>query len=609
MSKRNFGTIKSLLHFDYPYYNEPGDGLGDEVGLETWSKESNAAALYGSQIPKAGDCSPKFGYRCLYAYGAVIGTNNTGIWNLNSSGEYEVEFFVFNRSNSNAGVRYLFRLYSETDVILTVALNASGYIEVRCPEWGITSAVTTSETIVPAVTGGWRHVLLRVSENTLKIYIEGTEALSQALTPDVTLSVNDARIGYNSKSSYGKFYIDEFVFRHSAGSGAPVVPTEPYSGVLDISKVGGYAGVGERIIEATTIDSDTALNQTGCIGVVTDSRTFSVCEWVSGYDSITAGSEVMVHISAPVNNVASGYSQYRKMPEVMDYPLVGMYAFAKVESIDGTNVVLERDITTGNGYDFTLNAELLDTYVVQVISVPCYETFTLNGTITPAQYLTPNKLTYHLYGDTNYIVYDGNSYPFTRLEQRRGGIVALRTTGDCTINGSILTSGKGPDRYDLHQMTHSKLVDRFLCSKGGGIFIACGGTFRAGSTARLGASWSGFGENGNGAAGYGGNGGNVNPSATVSGSGGAGGVGGGGGGASCASTSSSAIAAGGAAGSTGGSATTGGGGGGCGGNGGNGSSYAGGSGGGGQAGSGGTSGTGKTPSGSAGKVDVGIRVC
>ena len=40
MSKRNFGAIKSLLHFDYPYFNEPGDGLGDEIDIMAWRKEA-----------------------------------------------------------------------------------------------------------------------------------------------------------------------------------------------------------------------------------------------------------------------------------------------------------------------------------------------------------------------------------------------------------------------------------------------------------------------------------------------------------------------------------------------------------------------------------------
>ena len=88
MSKRNFGSIKSLLHFDFPYFNEPSDGLDDYVGLETWSKEDSSVALYGSMVPNAGNYSPKYGYRYLRPYtGGVVGTSNTGIWNMNSSGE------------------------------------------------------------------------------------------------------------------------------------------------------------------------------------------------------------------------------------------------------------------------------------------------------------------------------------------------------------------------------------------------------------------------------------------------------------------------------------------------------------------------------------------
>ena len=64
MSKHDFGTIKSLLHFDFPYFNEPGDGLGDEVGLETWSGNSNVL-LAGNKIPKAATATPKFGYQVI----------------------------------------------------------------------------------------------------------------------------------------------------------------------------------------------------------------------------------------------------------------------------------------------------------------------------------------------------------------------------------------------------------------------------------------------------------------------------------------------------------------------------------------------------------------
>ena len=59
VSKRDFGTIKSLLHFDYPYFNEPNKGLDDEAGIETWRAASSKIKLYGSAIPKARDIHAK----------------------------------------------------------------------------------------------------------------------------------------------------------------------------------------------------------------------------------------------------------------------------------------------------------------------------------------------------------------------------------------------------------------------------------------------------------------------------------------------------------------------------------------------------------------------
>lgn len=706
MSRRNFGTVKSLLHFDYPYFNEPNDGLDDEVGLLNWSKSSNNVKLAGTQIPYALNAAPKFGYRCAYFTDAssYIQTNNTnGVFNLAPSGDYEFECFVkftsnpvtfsdsyafynghtywktycsnsFNitwdiieRFKSNWGrgaylaaitsaeeneiirnlagsttvvlgglynsdtsswewisgedwsytnwadgqpgsgsylwmyqdgngkwsstqtfpsmvypiVEYDYDMHNEPrgDLInlgdaLKLSITNNNTLGFQSEAWGISCA----STVTPQL-NSWQHIMLRISDRTAKVYLNGQLVISTPISSNTEITPETVKLG-----GYAS-YMDEFVFRHSAGSRAPKIPSAPYSGVLDISKTGWYKGVGDRILEPTTIDSNTALNQTGRIKTITGSRTFSVYSWASAYDTITVGSEVMLHISEPKSTNKST-STYWDIPVITDYPLVGMYAFAKVESIDGNNVVLDTDITRENNYDFTLNSELLDLYYVQVISVPCYEKLTVNASIIPVQYVVQNRevVALNTYQDKNY---DSSN--------KRGGIVALRTIGDCAINGSILTSGTGPIRYDIFQMTHNKLIDRFLCSQGGGIFIACGGTFTASSTARLGASWSGLGENGNGAAGYGGNGGSVNPSATISGAGGAGGVGGGGGGAACISASTSAgyVVNGGAVGSNGLDGRSGSGGGGCGGNGGNGTSYAGGSGGGGQANTGGSGGTGK----------------
>lgn len=536
MSKRKFGAIKSLLHFDYPYFNEPGDGLGDEVGLETWSKEANAA-LYGAQIPRAGTQAPKFGYRCLYARGAVIGTNNTGIWNLNSSNEYEIEMFIYPKTHG--GTRYLFRLES-SELLLLLDLTSSGLLRVRASAWGV---VDLTGTTIPS-TKVWHHILLRVSGKKLTLFLDGAEEISAELPENITIEPTSAKIGYFSSTSY-VFYVDEFVFRHAAGKGAPTVPTEPYNGVLDISKVGGFGNGADGSLTTT---ANVQLNSRCNITAVTDSKTFTVDNWNNGSYTATIGREVMIHLCIGNN------------------PLLGCYTFARIANIESNVITLDREITTENGDDFSLSDELRRSYQVQVITVPNFTSLTVSAgkTVTPCV----------------------------------GGVVAFRCRGDCTINGNIITYGNGITRNDTMQVTHSKLIEHFLYSGGGGIFIACGGTFIAPSTARLGATWSGAGESG-GAAGYGGNGGNVNPSASVSAWGGAGGVGGGGGGAACSSTSSSALASGGAAGSTGGSATVGGGGGGCGGNGGTGSSFVGGSGGGGQGGSCGSNGSSKAVSGNA----------
>ena len=554
MGKRNFGSIKSLLHFDFPYFNEPNDGLDDDVGIETWSKENSNVKLYGTQIPKAGTQAPKFGYRCLNPYtGGAVGTNSSSIWNMNSSKDYEIECFVYGTSS---GTRHLLRLYnSENNAILTVSITTARKITVQCPDWGITSSITSSAAFTAS---SWQHILLRVSNNTLKVFINGIQALSQALTPDVTLSVGSVNLGYTSTQS--ALFIDEFVFRHSAGTDNPTVPTHPYSGQLLLDKIGDYKGYGTVITPAKTINTNTMINSYGLISSITDAKSFSVSSWSNGSIIPTIGCEVMIHITTPKAKVNA------------TLPHIGLYAFAKVDNLNGTSVTLSREISTKNGDDFTLSNSLLSTYYIQVISVPRYTSFTLNSgkTITP-----------FTYDDTNHI----------------GGIVAFRVDGDCTINGSILTHGKCDGyrlyRHDYQQGTNSKLIDRFLVCIGGGIFISCGGKLTIPSTARLGATWSGAGDGSNGASGYGGKG-----SDTKLSSGGAGGVGGGGGGAVL--YDDTHYANGGNCGSNGISGYCGSGGGGCGGNGGNGTntSYgSGGSGGGGQGNSGGSGGTGKKTNG------------
>ena len=166
---------------------------------------------------------------------------------------------------------------------------------------------------------------------------------------------------------------------------------------------------------------------------------------------------------------------------------IGQYVFRKIKSIDGVVVTINKNISEANGDDFNLEDiqeeyyEEADgetyyslLYTVYAIKIPNYNTLVINSGVT----INPVS-----------------------------GIVAFRCKGDCTLNGSIITLGMGTARSDLFQMTHSKMIDRFLFGSGGGIFITCGGTFTAPNNARIGASWSGVGTGesiSHGACGYGG---------------------------------------------------------------------------------------------------------
>lgn len=148
------------------------------------------------------------------------------------------------------------------------------------------------------------------------------------------------------------------------------------------------------------------------------------------------GCEVMIHVTKPRRN------------EVDEWPYLGMYAFRKIARLKGTEIILNRGIREETD-NFTLSQELIDEYYIQVIVVPNYRTFTNPSTTI---------------------------YPVKWNENECGGIVVFRTTGDCTIHGRIITSTYGGFRvYDNHTMSHSTLLNRFLCSHGGGIIIVCGG--------------------------------------------------------------------------------------------------------------------------------------
>ena len=164
MTIRKFGTIKSLLHFDYPYFNEPNDGLGDEVSGEVWTRVGNTK-LAGKKIPYDVSGTPKFGYRCAYfpdTNSAIRGTNTSGIFNLSPIGSYEIEAFYCVTIHSPSS-----NIFTIGDLSLKIDATARHYT-LSSPTWGIdeTSKMLLSDG------GRWMHILLRISHGSVKVFQE-----------------------------------------------------------------------------------------------------------------------------------------------------------------------------------------------------------------------------------------------------------------------------------------------------------------------------------------------------------------------------------------------------------------------------------------------------
>ena len=83
--------------------------------------------------------------------------------------------------------------------------------------WGIDAATTTE--LTPNV---WHHLLLRICGQYITLFVDGTQALSEAITGSDTLTPEVVTLG----GYVG--YMDEFAFRRNAGSGVPTVPTTAY---------------------------------------------------------------------------------------------------------------------------------------------------------------------------------------------------------------------------------------------------------------------------------------------------------------------------------------------------------------------------------------------
>lgn len=541
--------LKSYVPFHFPYTDgDIREGLEDECGLETWDywEDEKMEEMYPSHYKQSitGNrfyTMTKFGPKTTYAFkrthnllfapfyydgdtekakfGYVVSTNNSGIYNLNSSGSYEFEIFLnYSTADLNTGrwissTQYVsaselpqmdfgdneFQIILEhddtqgntvTDLLLglcAMRVNDTdveeadflsrylGRVRLQCSAWNVSAIqeqdikitredentfdehnvqVSQKKEAIVWIESpmDFFHLVLRVINNTATVYINkivgqefsGNEILSVPLPSNVQI--------HPSRLKLGGFlgHISNYAFWHKSNTGHPEPPTKIYSSTFNVNEIGGF-GTGKD--GDMTIVSSASINNFNCCGLVsevTDARTLQVNSWIGGNSDVVTseGCEVMIHVTKPRRN------------GVDEWPYLGMYVFRKIARLQGTVIILNHSIYE-NTDGFTLSQELADNYYVQVIVVPNYRTFTLNNGC--------------------------NIYPVKWQYNECGGIIIFRTTGDCTLRGAIITSDYGGVRvYDNHQMSHSSLLNRFLCSRGGGIIIACGGKFTCNSQYLLG---------------------------------------------------------------------------------------------------------------------------
>lgn len=99
---------------------------------------------------------------------------------------------------------------------LTLGIMSDGRIILQSSAWSldkISSAAINSDT--------WQHILLRISGGEASVYVDGVLALNGKISGLPIIPDKLTLGGY-------KGYLDEFVFRHGAGTGNPIVPTRAY---------------------------------------------------------------------------------------------------------------------------------------------------------------------------------------------------------------------------------------------------------------------------------------------------------------------------------------------------------------------------------------------
>ncbi len=413
MSRREYknGEI-ALLHFDFPYYGETGDGLRDETGKLSWSAQGNAK-LVGAEAPVAQvvEGTPKFGYRCLQTAANtdyIVAQDATGLLNVNKGGKYEFECFL-HPTDVTAPGNILALLSSETEV-LSAAVSSTGNVVVTVDDTPLVSSVLLSQ-------DAWTHLLIRISGGNLNLYLNGAEAGTGSIAAGI-VEADEIRLG----GFVGQ--MDEVRIRNAAGSGIPTVPAAPYQGSINLKSLGGFGdgSTGDDTITQAGVD----INTTAMVQSGSQQNLMLGEQSVGRYGTIQPGDKVMIHVSR--GKTADATEEFSK------------FSIRTVAGFNGGVLTLDNAIT-----EFIVSPS---EYYIQVIKIPQLRNLNIasGGSLTPKAW------------DTN----------------TGGGIVAAVVQENCTVSGKIITTGKGITRIEQMPFCHSMMPDRFLLT--GNVFLLCGGT-------------------------------------------------------------------------------------------------------------------------------------
>ncbi len=357
MSHRHFDYhIKSLLHFDYPYYSELNDGLNDEINGNIWARSGNAQ-LVGEHSPAQTiiEGTPKFGYRCLYTQSENdFISSSLPAFSLKASGSYE--FFCFVRPTaSQQGT--IISLTSGDYQRLTFSLNSDRNICSACSDWNFSAQSSASLSL-----NEWHSLALRLAPSQLSIIIDGTTE-TFPITSRTDLPATGCRIGgFNGQ-------VDEFIFRDSFSTS---LPTEPVQATLHSNELGGF---GEGSLGNVVINSDCIFTTSAKCSVSTaNPKIISLSNTQSGFfGNFALNDEILI-----LNNETGEYV-FRTITGITQNIVLNEGVYLSGTSIQAIKVLHFSELTINAGV--TVKANQFTNDNGGVIAMRCKGNCTINGKI------------------------------------------------------------------------------------------------------------------------------------------------------------------------------------------------------------------------------------